>query len=102
MMKHPVLVRTEISQKKLNSITYSHILYQLLLQRLTYFTSTDAPVESEWVPKLVKEHRNQGRKEREGKLQEKGYVGRPLRNKTRIWTGVSKEMQANKVKRRAK
>jgi len=67
-----------------------HILYQLLLQRLTYFTSTDALLESEWVPKLVKEHMNQGSKEREGKLQEMGYVRRLLRNKTRIWTGVRK------------
>jgi hypothetical protein len=74
------------------------ILYQLLLQRLTYFTSTDPPLESEWVPKLVKEHRNRGRKEREGKLHETGYVRRPLRNKTRIWTGVSKEMQATRTK----
>jgi hypothetical protein len=60
------------------------ILYQLLLQRLAYLTSTDAPLESERVRKPVKEHRNQGRKEREGKLQEAVYVRRPLRNKTRI------------------
>lgn len=74
------------------------ILYQLLLQRLAYFTSTDAPLESERVRKPVKEHRNQDWKEREGKLQKKGYVRRPLRNKTRIWTGVDKEMQAARGK----
>jgi hypothetical protein len=74
------------------------ILYQLLLQRLAYFTSIDAPLEPEWVRKPIKEHRNQGRKEREGKLQEKGYVRRPLRNKTRIWMGVNKEMQAARGK----
>jgi len=33
------------------------ILYQLLLKRLAYFTSPDAPFESEWVRKPVKEHR---------------------------------------------